>query len=485
MSKHYILKVFSGPHIGAEILLARGKMLIGRDDACDIILYDSAISLKHVELVISDQEIQLSSIDQPIFIAGKALTEKTTKVDAYQFITIGTTHFSIGINGEDWPQMSIPELDFLSTETAPSTDTSLDPKPNSPFSYLSFRDIKRGITKYLVGSKYKKLSATLSLALTTGVAVAASLAFDGDPVKQETTYASISGVFQQQSTPKEAAEITPALIEKLQHKIIQAKIPGIDLKQLNETLLVQGSVNNSAQKKQLIKLLEPYTQKIQLQVYIKQQQLSTAKSIASELQIDKLTFSIIKPTKLTVKGYIENQNDWFQAKDILIDDIEGITEIDDQHVETQQHRIQELENLLEEQELLSLIDIKSSPGQVLAMAELTKENAQLWKTTAYTFKQRFGKHPVLKEKIIILETDPDDLGMQIRGIVTAGDDGNIVLTASGSYREGEQFPNGFTIKTIEPKKVVLSRNYQTVELPINNSSPARNNENTKPTKTYE
>ena len=482
MGNHYILKVFSGPHIGAEILLSRGRMLIGRGDQCDIVLYDSAISLEHVELVISDQEIQLSSIDQTIYIAGKALTEKMVKVDTYQFITIGTTHFSIGINGENWPQIVIPELDILSTETTESIETgkSLDSEPDSPFHGISFPGFKKSVAKYLVRSKYTKLSVALSLVLTTSAAIAVSLALDGDLVTQQASYASINGVFQKYDadTSKKKVEIASETITKLKRKITQAKFSDIDIEQENNKFLVQGNVTSKTQKKQLIKLLEPYSHKIQFLVYIKQQQLSSAKNIASELQINKLNFSITKPNILTVKGYIENENDWLQAKDILKDDIEGISEIDDKEVETQNHRIQELETLLEEQELISLVDIKSTPGQVLVMAELTQENAQHWETIAYTFKQRYGKHPLLKAKIVLLEMDPNDLDIQIRGIVTTGNDSSIVLTSSGSYKEGEQFSNGFTIKTIEPRRVVLSRNHQTIELPIMNSALAKNDINT-------
>lgn len=484
MGNHYILKVYSGPHIGAEIILSRGRMLIGRGDQCDIILYDSAISLEHVELVISDQEIQLSSIDQTIFIAGKALTEKTIKVDIYQCITIGTTHFSIGINGEDWPQIVIPEFDGLSKETTESAEigTSLDSKPNSLFQSISFSDFKRSVAKYLVRSKYTKLSVALSLVLTTSAAIAVSLVFDGDSVKQHASYASIDGVFQKYDTSKKKVEIVSETIAELKRKITQERFSDIEFEQVNNKILVQGNVANSAQKEQLVKLLEPYSHRIQIRVYIKQQQLSSAKNIASELNIDKLNFSITKPNILTVKGYIENENDWLQAKDILKDDIEGVSEIDDKDVETQNHRIQELEKLLEEQELIPLVDIKSTPGQVLVMAELTQENTQHWETIAYTFKQRYGKYPLLKAKIVLLEMDPNDLDLQIRGIVTTGKDSSIVLTPSGSYKEGEQFSNGFTIKTIEPRKIVLSRNHQTIELPIMNSALAENDINTDESK---
>jgi type III secretion system YscD/HrpQ family protein len=486
MGKRFILKVFSGPHVGAEILLSRGKMLVGRGDQCDIILYDSAISSKHVELIISDEEIQVSSIDQPIYIEGKTLKEKIAKVNAYQFITIGTTHFSIGINGEDWPKITIPKLDFLSKETDKNNDASLAPVPDTSIKALSFSGIKEIFTKYLIGSKYSKLSASLGLALTTGAAVAASVVFNGaTPNNQQTAFASLSGngIFQEQIPSKKKDEITPEEITVIQQKIAKIKLSDIEIKQKNNKLLVQGTVVSSKQKKQLEKLLKPYILAIQEQdVYIKEELISSAKIIVSELDLDGLAFSIKKPHTLTIKGYIEDEGSWLQARDILKNDLAGIRKIDDEEVETQNHRIEELEKLLEEQELLPLVDIQSSAGQVLAMAELTHENAQRWETIAYTFKQRYGKHPLLKEKIVLLEMNPNDFDIQIRGIVTTGNDKNVVLTASGSYGVGEQFSNGFTIKAIEPKKIVLSRNHQSIDLPIYNPEPAEKPTNTKPTK---
>jgi len=468
MGKQYLLKVFSGPHIGAEILLSRGKTLIGRSDQCGIVLYDSAISLEHVELIISDQEILVSSLDKLIFIEGKELSEKTVKVDTYQFITIGTTHFSIGINGEDWPQITIPKLNTLPEKPLQQTDDSLSKtqKEDSNSQLSGSSGIRVLFPKLHIRSKRSRLAAVIGVALTTSAAVA-SMAYSETSSKQHST--------------NKISLNSPESFKRLQQKITKDKFPNIKLSRQDKQFLVQGSVTNTTQKQQLDKLLKPNLHVVQQQVFVKEKQISSAKTIASELNVDSLTFSMPRPNILSAKGYIENERDWLQAREIISNDIQGVSKIDDKHVETQNHRIQELEKLLEEQELLSLVDIKSTPGQVLVMAELTNENAQHWETIAYTFKQRYGKHPLLKAKIVLLEMDPNDLDIQIRGIVTTGNDSSIVLTPSGSYKEGEQFKNGFTIKTIEPRKIVLSRNHQTIELPINNSNPAETNINTEPT----
>lgn len=41
------LRVFSGPHLGAEIILPPGEYLVGSDDSCDIILSEGLVSPRH------------------------------------------------------------------------------------------------------------------------------------------------------------------------------------------------------------------------------------------------------------------------------------------------------------------------------------------------------------------------------------------------------------------------------------------------------
>lgn len=39
-----VFRLFSGPHMGAELVLPAGNQLVGSDDSCDIILQDSSVA---------------------------------------------------------------------------------------------------------------------------------------------------------------------------------------------------------------------------------------------------------------------------------------------------------------------------------------------------------------------------------------------------------------------------------------------------------
>ena len=41
------LRILSGVHLGAEIVLEEGTWAVGRDDSCDIILSDAALAPRH------------------------------------------------------------------------------------------------------------------------------------------------------------------------------------------------------------------------------------------------------------------------------------------------------------------------------------------------------------------------------------------------------------------------------------------------------
>ena len=47
-----VFRLFSGPHMGAELVLPAGNQLVGSDDSCDIILQDSSVASRHANIVI-------------------------------------------------------------------------------------------------------------------------------------------------------------------------------------------------------------------------------------------------------------------------------------------------------------------------------------------------------------------------------------------------------------------------------------------------
>ena len=51
-SPAHLLKVFTGPHVGAEILLSDGDYVVGSDDACDVIFSDRFIAPRHAKITL-------------------------------------------------------------------------------------------------------------------------------------------------------------------------------------------------------------------------------------------------------------------------------------------------------------------------------------------------------------------------------------------------------------------------------------------------
>ncbi|MDR3045214.1 MAG: type III secretion system inner membrane ring subunit SctD [Desulfovibrio sp.] len=48
-----LLRIFTGPHVGAEVVLPEGVHVVGTDDSCDIILSDASLAARHAALTVA------------------------------------------------------------------------------------------------------------------------------------------------------------------------------------------------------------------------------------------------------------------------------------------------------------------------------------------------------------------------------------------------------------------------------------------------
>lgn len=53
-----LLKIFSGPNIGAEVPLQDGVYVLGSDDDCDLVLADHFIAPRHAQLELSGGKVR-------------------------------------------------------------------------------------------------------------------------------------------------------------------------------------------------------------------------------------------------------------------------------------------------------------------------------------------------------------------------------------------------------------------------------------------
>ena len=72
--KAALLRIFSGVHVGAEITLAAGDWVIGRDESCDIVLSDASLAPRHAVLRVGESSVAYEKLDGDVLAAaGDAL----------------------------------------------------------------------------------------------------------------------------------------------------------------------------------------------------------------------------------------------------------------------------------------------------------------------------------------------------------------------------------------------------------------------------
>jgi type III secretion protein D len=69
------VRIFSGPHLGAEITLPEGTQVIGSGDSCDIILQDNSVALRHACLEIGPEGVRIQPLDGEVLLGDVPLTE--------------------------------------------------------------------------------------------------------------------------------------------------------------------------------------------------------------------------------------------------------------------------------------------------------------------------------------------------------------------------------------------------------------------------
>lgn len=126
----YLLKVFSGPHVGAEVVLAEGESIIGSSDECDLVLNDRLIAARHAAITIQDDRITCRPLDDAVVLVdGQPIDE--TVLRPFQFFTIGNTHLAVGPADKLWPQFDLSDFQLRVPEEPEQDEPSSTPEEDS------------------------------------------------------------------------------------------------------------------------------------------------------------------------------------------------------------------------------------------------------------------------------------------------------------------------------------------------------------------
>lgn len=421
-----LLKILSGPHVGAEILLPSGEYTLGRADHCDIIVSDQTVALVHAQLTVTATGVWLRPLEQPVSVAGVGIEQAGIPLQRLQVITLGTTRFTLGVEADDWSQLQNLELEVLNSSSF---------SPTSPTS-STFGDAfsKRKLQRQ--GMRLIKLYPWGGIALLLCCMLIVINQGNTKPIQ-----------------PASINALTP--VERVERVINQLSLTDLQVLALEDgSVKLQGYVENTVQQRQLEEALQPLAGKVQKRLWIQDHLVESVGAVLAVLGLRELEVRDGGPGIVVVQGCVPDEDTWHQALATLRRDMPQIVRIDDQKVETLTQRVAILHELLAQQGLHEKLTVKLDADRVVIQGALDSEEMSRYEQVITTFKTKYKNKPRLYSKTTQIR---HQMQLSIRS-VSVGAVPYLVTQEGKKYMEGGRLPNGYTLKSIQSGKLVLSRN---------------------------
>lgn len=424
--KQVLLKMLSGPHLGAEILLSPGEYTLGRAGRCDIIVSDQTVALVHAQLTITGTDIVIKPLEQPVLVAGVAINGEGMPLQRLQVVTLGTTHFTLGIETDDWSHLQNQAHDPLARSSC-SKATAVPSAPRNRLSRTNPRCTGMKLIRRYRWGGVALLLCCMLIVINQG---------NTKPIQ-----------------PASLDNLTP--VERVERIVDQLDLADLQILALeNGSVKVQGYVENRAQQQQLDKALRPLAEKVQKRLWIQDHLIDSVSAILGALGLRDLRVNGAGPGVVVVQGYIPDEATWHQALATLRRDMPHIVRIDHQKVETLARRVEILSELLAQQRLNDKLAVKLDTDRVVIRGDLNGEEMLRYRQVIDSFRTEYHDKPLLYSQITQIQ---DRLYLSIRS-VSIGAVPYIVTQEGKKYIEGASLTNGYTLKAIQPGKLVLSRN---------------------------
>lgn len=134
-----VCRLFSGPHLGAELVLPAGKQVIGTDDSCDVILQDGSIAPRHavLDIAFTDEEavVRVAPLDGEVLLDDRPLPPEGAAVAERTPFFLGLTCFAWAppeTSAEAWRQVATGLQEKRAAVEAPAEKADAVPGPEEP-----------------------------------------------------------------------------------------------------------------------------------------------------------------------------------------------------------------------------------------------------------------------------------------------------------------------------------------------------------------
>jgi type III secretion system YscD/HrpQ family protein len=305
----WILKIISGPHQGVEEMLPEGRLLVGTDPDCSIVLHDVLIAPQHFALTRKGGSVIVEALGGRTYCGGKRVTVPTA-VPAFSFVTAGTTHVVVGPAAGNWP--------LLSSADAPELEKEPPLAPATPAAAPA-------------GSAPATLSPTASVAPAAPTTPTAPtpeqrrrawwmVGFGG-------TLLAVWLILWLLLRPAPSEPIRPS--PKARTERVLGSLPGgnrIRIEERGDLLVISGYLDSDAAHRDLIAALRAEVPEATLRLWSTPRLVETARAFLATRKLN-LTLTPGENGELKIAGTAPSDSEWEVARQMLLAEVPGLQNI--------------------------------------------------------------------------------------------------------------------------------------------------------------
>ncbi|HMR31384.1 MAG TPA: type III secretion system inner membrane ring subunit SctD [Geminicoccaceae bacterium] len=461
---YYILKVLSGPHLGAEVQLAAGDYRLGRDDSCDIVLSDRSLSGQHALFAISADGVRVQNLAGEVRLDHQPHQDAARLLPFFTVIGLGTTHVAVGPEAAAWPELVPPAQPVtqpaqpkeataaladapvpgsiaasaepsLAAGGAPSPPPAAAGEPVAP-------DRRRNLRRWAA-----RAAALLLLLATVG-----GFAANRDGLLAHRAIEPETPVEPQPPSPRDM--LTAMLAQDDLARGLQVT------EDRRGRLVVEGHVDSTTERDLLAEKLKQSPEPVQIRIVAGDQMVATARDTLAALGYD-LDVGYAGGGALKLAGYVPEASDLQRAVDIVQRDVAGLAGIRND-VMTDRSILSGLEDRLRKADLGEAIRLRLEANKkITARGTVRAEDMPAWTTIQAAFDRDYGRYLEIVSQVTESRRDNALPGVQLNvRAVGFGDLPYVILGDGQKYLEGSVLTDGWTIQRIRPKEVVLSKGGQ-------------------------
>lgn len=426
----WVLKILSGPHLGAEINIGSHAYGLGKGEDNDIILADESLERQHCRLEGSEQGIRLHWLAQEarLYIQGAPVSEQEIELKPFEVVSSGQLNFVYGPANQDWPQISIPELQ-PDPEPEPEEESDEEAQQQEAIPEES------NLVAAPQPPRARKGGWLIAVAVCAGLGGAA---YKWVPWGSETQIA-------QPSAP------VMSKADKLNQALQDAGLGQITATENdNQIMLLEGYVADNGQQLQLQSLVNRYPGRVKNEVQNNAQLFSNIGYLLNVLDSPHLRVVYGKQLgEFKITGYLEDKLRWPELEARLTRDVVGIKKLE-AAFDTLESRAKWLQQQFKGTDLAPL-QLQKEPGIILVNGEIPAGALELWQKIKNEFDARYSGMPALK----FAAARHEQVFRSIKGVSLGGTP--YVITTEGDRVTIGGRIKGYVVESIDLDRVTLSK----------------------------